>query len=78
MLIALAIKHHWKLHQLDVKSTFLNGELKEEVYLTQPEGFVKSGHEHLISKLKKALYGLKQVPRSWYEKIDSFFLSKVL
>ena len=43
MLIALATKHHWNLHQLDVKSTFLNGELKEEVYLTQPEGFVKSG-----------------------------------
>jgi protein associated with RNAse G/E len=65
-----------KLHQLDVKSAFLNGELKEEVYLTQPEGFVKSGQEHLIYKLKKALYGLKQTPRSWYEKIDSFFLQQ--
>ena len=43
MLIALATKYHWKLHQLDVKSVFLNGELKEEVYLTQPNGFVKSG-----------------------------------
>ena len=75
LMIALAIKNNWQLHQLDVKSTFLNGELKEEVYLVQPEGFVKKGKEHLLCKLKKALYGLKQAPRSWYEKIDTFFLS---
>ena len=74
MIIALATKHHWKIHQLDVKSAFLNGDLKEEVYLVQPEGFVKKGEEHLVCRLKKALYGLKQAPRSWYEKIDSFFL----
>jgi hypothetical protein len=43
LMIALATKYNWKLHQLDVKSTFLNGELKEEVYLVQPEGFVKQG-----------------------------------
>jgi hypothetical protein len=54
----------------------LNGELKEEVYLTKPEGFVEKGQEHLVCKLKKALYGLKQAPRSWYEKIDSFFLQQ--
>ena len=59
MLIALATKYDWKIHQLDVKSAFLNGELKEEVYLTQPEGFVEHGQEHLVCKLKKALYGLK-------------------
>ena len=53
MLIALATKYHWKLHQLDVKFEFLNDELKEEVYLTQLEGFVKSGQEHLVCKLKK-------------------------
>jgi hypothetical protein len=76
LMIALATKHSWKLHQLDVKSAFLNGELKEEVYLVQPEGFVKKGQEHLVCKLKKALYGLKQAPRSWYVKIDSFFLQK--
>ena len=74
MLISLATKHNWELHQLDVKSAFLNGELKEEIYLVQPEGFVKKGQEHLVCRLKKALYGLKQAPRSWYEKIDSFFL----
>ena len=59
MLITLATKYHWKLHQLDVKSTFLNGELKEEVYLTQLEGFVEKGEEHLVCKLKKELCGLK-------------------
>eukprot|EP00253_Pinus_taeda_P028118 PITA_28118 len=74
MLIALATKCNWKLHQLDVKSAFLNGDLKEEIYLVQREGFVKQGQEHLVCRLKKALYGLKQAPRSWYEKVDSFFL----
>jgi hypothetical protein len=76
MLITLATKYHWKLHQLDVKSTFLNGELKEELYLIQPEGFVEKGQEHLVCKLKKALYGLKQAPRPWYEKINSFFIQQ--
>lgn len=74
LIIALATKHHWKIHQLDVKSAFLNGDLKEEVYLIQPDGFVKKGEEHLVCRLNKSLYGLKQAPRSWYEKIDSFFL----
>ena len=73
MIISVATKYHWKIQQLDVKSAFLNGDLKE-VYLVQPEGFVKKGEEHLVCRLKKALYGLKQAPRSWYEKIDSFFL----
>jgi hypothetical protein len=76
MLIPLATKYHWKLHQLDVKYSFLNGELKEEVYLTQREGFVKSGQEHLVCKLKKSFYGMKHSPRSWYEKINSFSLQQ--
>jgi hypothetical protein len=76
LMIALATKHNWKLHQLDVKSTFLNGELKEEVYLVQPEGFVKQGQEHLVCRLKKDLYGLKHAPRSWYVNIDTFFSQK--
>jgi hypothetical protein len=76
VMISLATKHKWNLHQLDVNSAFLNGELKEEVYLVQPEGFVKQGQEHLVCKLKKVLYRLKQAPRSWYDKIDNFFLLK--
>jgi hypothetical protein len=59
MLIALSTKYHWKLHRLDVKYAFLYGEVKEEVYLTQPEGFVEEGKEHLVCKLKKALSGIK-------------------
>lgn len=47
------------MHQLDVKSDFLNGELKEEFYFVQPEGFVKQGHEHLVCRLKKVWIGLK-------------------
>lgn len=74
MLISLATNKHWMIHQLDVKPAFLNGELKEEVYLEKHEGFVQKGKENLVCKLKKALYGLKQAPKSWYEKIDSFFL----
>jgi len=54
----------------------MNGDFKEEVYLTLLEGFVKKGQEHLFCRLKKALYGLKKTPRSWYEKIDSFFLQQ--
>jgi hypothetical protein len=52
------------------------GLVKEDVYLVQPEGFVKQGQEHLVSRLRKALYGLKQALRSWYVKIDSFFYQK--
>eukprot|EP00253_Pinus_taeda_P022948 PITA_22948 len=74
MVIALATKYNWELHELDVKSAFLNGELKEEIYLAQPERFVKQVQEHLVCILKKDLYGLKQALRSWYEKVDSFFL----
>lgn len=48
VMIALDTKHNWKIHHLDVKSSFLNGELKEEVYLVQPKGFVKKGQEHLV------------------------------
>lgn len=62
LIIVLATKYNWKLHQLDVKSTFLNGELKEEVYLVQPEEFVKQGQEQLVCRLKKTSYGLKQAP----------------
>ncbi|CAL8170381.1 unnamed protein product [Prunus armeniaca] len=62
-LIALATQKNWKLFQLDVKSAFLNGVLKEEVYIEQPEGFEVKGAKDKVYKLRKALYGLKQVPR---------------
>ncbi|KAL8117754.1 hypothetical protein AgCh_015587 [Apium graveolens] len=73
-LIALAAQKGWKLYQLDVKSAFLNGDLEEEIYVDQPDGFVIKGQEGKIYKLKKALYGLKQAPRPWYTYIDNYFL----
>ena len=72
-LLALAAQLNWPVYQFDVKSAFLNGELDEEVYVSQPEGFVISGNEDKVYRLKKALYGLKQVPRAWYGRIDSYF-----
>lgn len=64
-IIALAASSCWEIHHLDVKTAFLNGDLKEEVYVTQPEEFVKVGSEDKVYKLNKALYGLKQAPRAW-------------
>jgi len=74
ILLSLAAKLSWPVYQFDVKSAFLNGDLEEEVYVSQPEGFGVSGNESKVYKLKKALYGLKQAPRAWYNKIDSYFL----
>ncbi|GJV02211.1 retrovirus-related pol polyprotein from transposon TNT 1-94 [Tanacetum coccineum] len=61
---------------MDVKTTFLNGELKEEVYVSQPEGFVDQDNPTHMYKLKKALYGLKQAPRAWYVMLSSFLISQ--
>ncbi|CAL8990724.1 unnamed protein product, partial [Prunus brigantina] len=61
------------LFQLDVKSAFLNGILKEEVYVEQPQGYVQESKETKVYRLNKALYGLKQAPRAWYDEIDAYF-----
>ena len=74
VVIALATQFRWELHQMDVKSAFLNGDLTEEVYMEQPLGFEVKGKETLVCRLKKALYGLKQAPRAWYQKIDDYFM----
>jgi hypothetical protein len=65
----------WKLHQMDVKTTFLKGVIEEEVYIEQPQGFEVEGRQSHVCKLKKALYGLKQAPRAWYGRINSFLTS---
>ena len=65
----------WKLHQMDVKTAFLNVVIEEEVYVEQPKGFVILGKESHVCRMKKALYGLKQAPRAWYAWIDGYLVS---
>ncbi|GJS65506.1 retrovirus-related pol polyprotein from transposon TNT 1-94 [Tanacetum coccineum] len=64
------------VYQIDVKTAFLNGILREEVYVSQPDGFVDQDNPNHVYKLKKALYGLKQAPRAWYDLLSSFLLSQ--
>lgn len=75
VLIAIAALHNLEIHQMDVKTAFLNGELEEEIYMEQPEGFVAPGQERKVCKLVKSLYGLKQAPKQWHAKFDMTMLS---
>ncbi|GKC03753.1 ribonuclease H-like domain, reverse transcriptase, RNA-dependent DNA polymerase [Tanacetum coccineum] len=70
-LLAIAANNKWEVHHLDVKSVFLHGDLKEEVYVTQPEGFIKRQDNGKVYRLIKALYGLRQAPRAWNIKLDN-------
>jgi hypothetical protein len=70
LLIALAAIKDWEIHHMDVKSAFLNGELKEEVFVQQPSSFVVAGKEHQVLRLRKALYGQWQAPRAWNIRLD--------
>ncbi|GJR43416.1 retrovirus-related pol polyprotein from transposon TNT 1-94 [Tanacetum coccineum] len=74
--VANAAHKNMTIYQMDVKTAFLNGELKEEVYVSQPEGFVDQDNPSHVYKLKKALYGLKQAPRAWYDMLSSFLISQ--
>ena len=69
-ILALAASNGWQVHHLDVKTAFLHGDLKEVVYVSQPEGYVVKGKEDKVYKLNKTLYGLKQAPRAWNEKLN--------
>ncbi|GKE15677.1 retrovirus-related pol polyprotein from transposon TNT 1-94 [Tanacetum coccineum] len=73
--IANVASKNMTVYQMDVKTAFLNGELKEEVYVSQLEGFVDLDHPHHVYRLKKALYGLKQAPRAWYDTLSKFLLA---
>jgi hypothetical protein len=73
VVISIAVEMGWKIHQMDVKTAFLNGLIQEEVYIEQPLGFFEvHGRESHVCRLKKALYGLKQAPRAWYSRIDAY------
>jgi hypothetical protein len=71
LLFALAAQEGWRVHHMDVKSAFLNGDLKEEVYVHQPLGFTIPGKEGKVLRLRKTLYSLRQAPRAWNIKLDS-------
>eukprot|EP00253_Pinus_taeda_P030435 PITA_30435 len=73
LVLSLAASLKWEVHQMDVKSAFLHGDLHEEIYMEQPIGFIQTDSS-LLCRLKKSLYGLKQAPRAWYAKMDSFLL----
>lgn len=75
MMLALAAARDWDLEQMDVSTAFLYGELEEDIYMDQPEGFVDSEHPDWVCKLKKTLYGLKQSAREWYKCIDKYLKS---
>nr|GEY59284.1 retrovirus-related Pol polyprotein from transposon TNT 1-94 [Tanacetum cinerariifolium] len=74
--LAYAAHKNMVVYQMDVKTVFLNGNLREEVYVSQPDGFMDQDNPNHVYKLKKALYGLKQAPRAWYEMLSSFLISQ--
>ena len=73
-MLGLASSMNLEIEQLDVKTTFLHGDLEEEIYMEQLEGFIIKGKEHLVCQLKKSLYDLKQASRQWYKNFDSFMV----
>ena len=73
-ILALSAQMGWHIHQMDVKTVFLNGVIEEEVYIEKPEGFDIFSSESHVCRLKRELYGLKQAPHAWYTWIDSHFI----
>jgi len=71
VLLALVAEEGWSVHHMDVKSAFLNDDLKEEVYVRQPLGFAVAGEEDKVYRLRKAVYGLRQAPHAWNAKLDA-------
>ena len=70
--LAIATSKQWEVHHMDVKCSFINGDLNEEIYMQKPEVFVSN--PSLLCRLRKSLYGIKQAHRAWYAKIDGFWL----
>ena len=74
LILSLAVSLQWPLRQLDIKNAFLHDTLKEEVYMTQPQGYINSTHPNFVCKLHKFIYGLKQAPRAWFKSFTSQLL----
>lgn len=74
VVLAMCATFNLHLEQLDVKTAFLHGDLEEEIYMLQPEGFEDKENQNLVCRLNKSLYGLKQAPRCWYKRFDSFIM----
>lgn len=75
VLLALATQYDLEIHQLDVKTAFLNGYIEEDIYMTIPEGFSLPSNSDLVCKLCKSLYGLKQSSCAWYQRLDQYLTS---
>ena len=76
MVHTISTLRNLEVHQMDVKTTFLNGDLDEEIYMQQPEGFSTPGQERKAYKLVKSLYRLKQAPKQWHMKFHNFMMSQ--
>ncbi|GJS23843.1 retrovirus-related pol polyprotein from transposon TNT 1-94 [Tanacetum coccineum] len=76
LFVAYAAHKSFPVYQMDVKTAFLNGPMKEEVYVNPPDGFIDPHHPDKVYHLKKVLYGLKQAPRAWYDELSNFLVSK--
>nr|KYP37068.1 Retrovirus-related Pol polyprotein from transposon TNT 1-94 [Cajanus cajan] len=74
IVLSLAVSFQWPLRQLDINNAFLNGMLEEDIYMSQPPGFIEPGNKHLVCKLQKSLYGLKQAPCAWFDRLTSVLL----
>ena len=75
VLMSLVVAFDLEIEQMDVKTMFLHGDLEEEIYRKQPEGFVVKGKKYLVCKLKISIYGINQSPRMWYQNFDTYILS---
>ena len=70
ILLSIVAHYDYEIWQIDVKTAFLNGNLEEEIYMLQSEGFIAKNQEHMVCKLKRSIYGLKQASRSWNIRFD--------
>jgi hypothetical protein len=73
-MLFFVVAFDFEVEHMDVKTTFLHGDLEEEIYMKHPKGFVVKGKKEMVCKLEKSMYGLKQLPRMWYKKFDTYML----